>query len=185
MALLTSSQVNKAGRTLRKHVQGTAAETGMGDDLLVALEVLVRYRAQHQLPLTKATMGLRSVVRTERAARVEVSQRLKRVPTIVEKLAREPTLALANMQETGGCRAVLASIDEMRRVQARLARNRPPVSVSDYVAEPRASGYRVSILSSDSRATVWSGASRSSCEPRPCTTGRSRSSGCREDWART
>lgn len=87
-------------------------------------------------------MGLRSVVNTERCARVEVSQRLKRVPTILDKLAREPTLALAKMQDIGGCRAVLSSIDEVRRVEARLRKNRPPVRYSDYITHPRSSGYR-------------------------------------------
>jgi putative GTP pyrophosphokinase len=106
-----------------------------------SLGVLLDHRAAHRVPLTKATMGLRSVVRTEQCE-VEVSQRLKRVPTIIDKLGREPTMQLANMQDIGGCRAVLNSIDEVRRVQRRLARNRPPLRVSDYIAEPRSSGYR-------------------------------------------
>lgn len=106
-----------------------------------ALDVLLAHRAAHRVPLTKATMGLRSVVRTEHA-QVEVSQRLKRVPTIIDKLLREPTMQLANMQDLGGCRAVLNSLDEVRRVQRRLSRNRPPMRVSDYIVEPRPSGYR-------------------------------------------
>jgi len=48
-------------------------------------------------------MGLRSVVGTE-GCTVEVTQRLKRVPTIVDKLRREPTMQLASMQDIGGCR---------------------------------------------------------------------------------
>ncbi|WP_195210401.1 RelA/SpoT domain-containing protein [Actinomarinicola tropica] len=107
-----------------------------------ALAVLLAHRAAHRLPLTKATMGLRSVVKTEHCV-VEVSQRLKRVPTIIEKLTvREPTMQLANMQDIGGCRAVLDSIDEVRRVQRRLSKNRPPLRVSDYISESRRSGYR-------------------------------------------
>jgi ppGpp synthetase/RelA/SpoT-type nucleotidyltranferase len=46
------------------------------------------------------------------------------------------------MQDIGGCRAVFDSIDEVRRVQRRLAKRRPPSRVSDYIAEPRSSGYR-------------------------------------------
>lgn len=93
-------------------------------------------------PLGKATIGLRSVVRTEHCSRVEVSQRLKRAPTIVDKLDREPTLSLPRMQDIGGCRAVLGSIDELRRVESRLRKNRPQVGYSDYITHPRASGYR-------------------------------------------
>lgn len=107
-----------------------------------AVRILLGFRAAHQLPLGKATMGLRSVVKTTGCARVEVSQRLKRAPTIIDKLGREQTLSLATMQDVGGCRAVLASLDELRRVEARLKKNRPPVGYDDYIIQPRASGYR-------------------------------------------
>ncbi|MGH7777369.1 MAG: RelA/SpoT domain-containing protein [Candidatus Dormibacterales bacterium] len=103
--------------------------------------MVLAYRAAHQYALTKATMGLRSMVRTE-GCRVEVSQRLKRISTILDKLRREPTMALANMQDIGGCRAVLDSIPELRRVEQRLKKNRPPSGYSDYIEHPRSSGYR-------------------------------------------
>jgi ppGpp synthetase/RelA/SpoT-type nucleotidyltranferase len=140
MQPLTNSQVNKAGRFLRKWAQGGPVEDFQAVER--SFDTLLSFRAEHQQPLGKATMGLRSVVRTERCERVEVSQRLKRIPTIFDKLVREPTLALANMQDIGGCRAVLASIAELRRVEARLKKNRPPIGYNDYIEHPRASGYR-------------------------------------------
>lgn len=136
----STSQVNKAGRLLRHHYHGR--ELLDSDRLSAAIDVVLRFRAAHQAPLAKANMGLRSVVHTTRCERVEVSQRLKRVPTLIDKLRREPNLALATMQDIGGCRAVLASVDEVRRVEARLKKNRRPVRVSDYIKEPRESGYR-------------------------------------------
>lgn len=42
------------------------------------------------------------------------------------------------MQDIRGCRAVLASVDEVRKVEAPLKKNRPPVRVSDYIEAPRA-----------------------------------------------
>lgn len=134
----SKSQVNRAGKVLRRWARG---EVTTGSDERAARDVLLAFRAAHEVPLTKANMGLRSVVRTERC-RVEVSQRLKRVPTIVDKLIREPTMQLANMQDIGGCRAVLDTIDEVRRAQKRLSKNRPPLRVADYIDSPRASGYR-------------------------------------------
>lgn len=138
-ATLTNSQVDKAGRNLRKYLRGEPVDAAALD---ASLEILLRFRAAHQYPLGKATMGLRSVVRTERCSRVDVSQRLKRSPTIVDKLEREPTLSLARMQDIGGCRSVLASLDELRRVESRLKKNRPPVGYADYIVKPRSSGYR-------------------------------------------
>lgn len=139
-APLSNNQVDKAGRNLRKYVRGEAVDPAAAE---AALETLLRFRAVHQNPLGKATMGLRSVVKTERCRRVEVSQRLKRVPTILDKLVgRESTLSLPRMQDIGGCRAVLDSMDELRRVEARLKKNRPPAGYSDYIVSPRSSGYR-------------------------------------------
>jgi len=106
-----------------------------------ALEVIWQYRAAHAYSLAKATMGLRSMVKTERCP-MEVSQRMKRMTTILDKLQREPTMQLANMQDIGGCRAVFQTISQLRQVEQRLKRNRPPLRYSDYVVRPRASGYR-------------------------------------------
>lgn len=155
---LTKSRVNRAGSVIRRWIRdGGVVAT---PELDAAIDVLVSWRASHQYPLTKATMGLRSMVKSEGCS-VEVSQRLKRIPTIMDKLRREPTLALANMQDIAGCRAVVANIDELRRVQRRLAKNRLPIRVSDYVAHPRSSGYRaVHVM-----VLTTSAASRCSCAP--------------------
>lgn len=106
-----------------------------------SFDVLIAWRAAHSGPLASANMGLRSMVQST-GCTGEVSQRLKRIPTIVDKLKREPTMALASMQDIGGVRAVLATVDEIRRVEARIRKNRPPVGYSDYIKTPRSSGYR-------------------------------------------
>lgn len=51
-------------------------------------------------------------------------------------------MQLGNMQDIGGCRAVVADMAELRRVEKRLKRNRPPRALYDYVTTPRSSGYR-------------------------------------------
>lgn len=127
---LTKSQVNKAGKLLRRRFQ-SGVEDPPPDATMEAFELLWTYRAAHQYPLTKASMGLRSVVKTEGCA-VEVSQRLKRLPTIINKLMRQPTMQLSTMQDIAGCRAVLASMDEVRRVQKRFSKNRPPLRVTGH-----------------------------------------------------
>lgn len=136
--LLTPSAVKKAGRVFRHLLTG---QKPPAEQVMKAYQVLLAFRAAHQKPLVKANNGLRSMVKTE-GCQVEVSQRLKRMPTILDKLVREPQLPLHKMQDIGGCRAVLNSIDEIRRVEARLKRARPPVGYSDYIENPRKSGYR-------------------------------------------
>lgn len=137
-AELTTSQVKRAGQIVRRAARGEATTF---DQRVDAIEVITRFRAQYQLPLVKANNGLRSMLRTE-GCPVEVSQRLKRIPTIMDKLTREPSLPLSSMHDIGGCRAVLDNVDQVRRVAARLQKNRPPVKVRDYIAQPRGSGYR-------------------------------------------
>ena len=76
------------------------------------------YRDDHKLALVTANNGLRSCLRTLRLEG-EVSQRLKRLPTIVDKLRREPTMKLSQMHDIGGCRVVLESAAEVEAVKTR------------------------------------------------------------------
>jgi putative GTP pyrophosphokinase len=137
---LTTSRVNRAGKVLRDWQERNSLLLQTEEER-EAYETLLAFRAAHATPLTKANNGIRSMLRTEGLA-IEVSQRLKRVITIIDKLGREPTMALSRMQDIGGCRAIVSSVEELRTVQQRLAKNRPPVRVTDYVVNPRSSGYR-------------------------------------------
>jgi putative GTP pyrophosphokinase len=139
----TKSAVKRAGETLRTVQLGGVVSAA---DYSTAYLTLIGYRAAHQYPLIKATNVLRHMVRAENCD-VEVSQRLKRIPTILDKLRREPEMDLSRMQDFGGCRAVLKNIDEVRRVQTRVSRahrrrtGREP-HVKDYITTPRDTGYR-------------------------------------------
>ncbi len=110
-------------------------------DVEKAFEVVVRFRAAHEYPLMKATNGLRSVVHTV-GCEAKVSQRLKRIPTIIDKLRRHAGMELGRMQDIGGCRALLTSIADLRLVESRLRKNHPSGRSYDYIASPRESGYR-------------------------------------------
>lgn len=143
---LTTAQVNKAGRTIRRFFRDRDIEEA---EYVAALEILLTFRVAHRLPLVSATMGLRSCLNSEGLpARDRVSQRLKRVPTIIDKLTqRETTLQLANMQDIGGCRAIVDTIPSIRRIQRRIERNHlkrtaTRARVSDYIEQPRDTGYR-------------------------------------------
>ena len=141
MSDLTTSRVNRAGQRIRRIARGQETDS---ERLAAAIDTLVGFRALHAIPLQTATRGLRSAVTSERLP-VQVLQRLKRVPTIIDKLLREPTLPLSRIQDIGGCRAILPTIPDIRAVQERLARPsraRELVAFSDYIDDPRDSGYR-------------------------------------------
>ena len=136
---LTDSRVKRAGRTLRRFFRD---EDGVSiEQALEARRVALAFRGLHQRPLGKANMGLRSMVKTA-GCEVEVSQRMKRWPTMLSKLVREPQLPLHKMQDIGGCRAILHDLDEIERGEARIREKRPEAMVVDYIANPRLSVYR-------------------------------------------
>jgi ppGpp synthetase/RelA/SpoT-type nucleotidyltranferase len=72
-----------------------------------------------------------------------VSQRLKRIPTILDKLSREPKMELGRMADIGGCRAVLGDIDQVYAVLERYRlRADGDIKIKDYIVEPKPDGYR-------------------------------------------
>jgi putative GTP pyrophosphokinase len=72
----------------------------------------------------------------------KVTQRLKKFPTIIDKLLREPTMKLSRMADIGGVRTVLPDQAAANSVARQLRRNWTIVQFRDYVAEPKSDGYR-------------------------------------------
>lgn len=133
------SQVKRAGSRIRRFLRGDESDLSVFN---AAVDTMETWRGAHSYPLVKANNGLRSRARSIGVA-AEVSQRLKRRQTILDKLRREPNLDLSRMQDIGGCRAVVGSIDDLRRLEDRIRNGRLPViGYADYVDSPRFSGYR-------------------------------------------
>lgn len=126
----SKSQVNAAGLVIREHQ--SLSDPGMDD----ALNALGEWRSAQTYPLQVAYMKLR-----ERAKKADtkpiVSQRLKRVPSIIIKLQRQQSMQLARMQDIGGCRAV---VEDMAALQKLTAQYGTPAR--NYIEQPKADGYR-------------------------------------------
>jgi len=93
--------------------------------------------------MVKTNMGVRSMAGTARID-AKISQRLKRVPRIVSKLTRYPRSRLTQMQDIGGCRAVVSGLADLMRLRERVDAAWAPdiVRTDDYVTNPKSSGYR-------------------------------------------
>jgi hypothetical protein len=104
VAELSGSQVKKAGKVLRSWDPSQP----ITPEMEAAWVTLQKFRALHSLPLIKANNGLRSRLETVGIAHPRVSQRLKRMPTIISKLFREPTMQLNTIQDIAGCRQIKA-----------------------------------------------------------------------------
>lgn len=107
-------------------------------------ETFSNWRSSHAFPLNTITMDLRQKVNRLHQSALVV-QRLKRSRSILAKLAKESSMRLTQMQDIGGCRAVVATIDEVYALRDLYKRSRSLhefVSEDDYIANPKTSGYR-------------------------------------------
>jgi len=82
-----------------------------------ALQVINNWRASHSFPLNNFQVNLRSKVKNIQSD-VLVAQRIKRLESIAAKLTRgqTSTMQLSQMQDIGGCRAVMKSPQNVRKL---------------------------------------------------------------------
>jgi ppGpp synthetase/RelA/SpoT-type nucleotidyltranferase len=144
--------VNRAGRRLAGVLaalrQGNAEliselEDGNTEEIDEAFALVDWWRSQHARPLTSVGANLRHYVKPHgHEGHILVTQRLKRLPTVVDKLLREPHMKLTQMADIGGCRALLPDQRAVDDVARRLRKNWDVQRVRDYAAKPKVSGYR-------------------------------------------
>lgn len=109
-----------------------------------ALNVINNWRSSHSFPLNTFQTTLRRRARKV-DPKADVAQRIKRLSSIESKLEKYDWLQLSDMQDIGGCRAVLTStkkvyalVDAYRRTKVKHALD----DHDDYIAKPKKSGYR-------------------------------------------
>jgi ppGpp synthetase/RelA/SpoT-type nucleotidyltranferase len=114
-----------------------------------AIEVVNNWRFSHIYPMQTIKKTL-----TDRAKRVEktaiTAQRLKRLSSIESKLRLLGNSQLGSMQDIGGCRAIMKSIDLVNALvdvyetaNAKNPLGRPQlIDRDDYIETPKATGYR-------------------------------------------
>lgn len=140
----SKSKVDRAGQVLadrlRLVVDGKAVVGEQRSAVVEAVEIIEWWRGEHAKPLSRVAANLRYYAIEE--GKPVVAQRLKKFPTIAGKLLREPGMKLSRMADIGGVRAVLSDQDAAYRVAGRLRRNWTITRFRDYVAEPKADGYR-------------------------------------------
>lgn len=131
------NEVNKAGRVLHD----TNASDSEIDEALV---IINNWRSSHNFPLNTFQTTLRHKARLIDPECL-VAQRIKRLASMQQKLRRFQSMKLSQMQDIGGCRAVMSSIDLVKllvrgykesHIKHRLDH------VKDYIQNPKASGYR-------------------------------------------
>ena len=133
----TKKAIGRAGDTL---INPLSTE----EEYSQALSVLNNWRASHAFPLNSLQTSLRyrAVKITDEAL---ITQRLKRVPSILRKLHRFPDMKLNRMQDIGGCRAVVPTLVEVHQLRELMINDRLKSELAreyDYINSPKDSGYR-------------------------------------------
>jgi hypothetical protein len=134
----SKGEVNRAGAVIAENKRPTTPDEI--DRLGAAIDVVDWWRSEHATPLNAVAAKLRYYV--AEVGEPVAAQRLKRLPTIAQKLVRLPKMRLAAMADIGGVRAVVPDQDAAYHVARRLRESWTITRFRDYVAEPKADGYR-------------------------------------------
>jgi Region found in RelA / SpoT proteins len=113
-------------------------------ELTDALTIINNWRSSHSFPLNTFQMGLRGKARQVDVEAL-VAQRIKRMSSIEAKLLRFPKMNLSQMQDIGGCRAVVKNVAQVRELEELYRKSEfkhKLMRCDDYLAFPQLSGYR-------------------------------------------
>ncbi len=131
-------KVDAAGEILAAQIEYNHQE------LQDALWVVANWRSSHSRPLYTFRFGLRRYAQ-EIDPNVLLAQRLKRLTSLLYKLELRPHMKLSQMQDIGGCRAVVNSVADVYKVFDRYKSSdikHKLLTVDDYIGCPKPSGYR-------------------------------------------
>lgn len=83
---------------------------------LKAMDVIDNWRASHAYPAKSFYVTLKKHA-CKVSPKALVAQRIKRLPSIVAKLAREESMRLSQMQDIAGCRAVVSNVEQVGKLR--------------------------------------------------------------------
>lgn len=134
----SKGQIDNAGTVL--------ISSDTDNEKIIALDTLSNFRSCHAYPINTFQSTLRTKInKLGLGTDYLVSQRLKRTPSMVLKLQRFTSLRLSQMQDIGGLRAILPSIDDVKKLVDSY-KNSPfqheIKNEKDYIEHPKDSGYR-------------------------------------------
>jgi putative GTP pyrophosphokinase len=139
----SNTSVERAGALLRAVALGDADDDVDAAAVERAREVLEQFRRRFLAPHLELRDELATLAAGIVPSGTDVTARWKRGDRIVDKLVRLPTLRLPQMQDIGGCRAVVRAPQvDLRDLAAAIADRWEVLADDDYVTRPRPSGYR-------------------------------------------
>lgn len=130
--------VRRAGEVIASNLSWTRDTE---PEIRGAFQIVNNWREAHAYPMRSLRGSLRWYMHAQDINGVAVG-RLKRMPAIRRKLKRIG-LKLNQIQDLGGCRAIVPSVEDVRSLVASMNNCRHELRHQDpYIEKPKASGYR-------------------------------------------
>jgi len=133
-------ELNKSGKALVGNLPWTPeSESAVNRTFAIAHD----WRMSHASPMSHLRHSIDYRRRELNLNGMTVS-RLKRISSIRKKLRRNTSLRLSQIQDLGGCRSILSTMDEVRTVAEYFESKTPHrlLKENDYIISPKDSGYR-------------------------------------------
>ena len=132
-------EVDHAGQFLIAPAEATSF-----DDWTKAYAIINNWRSSHLFPLRTVRYGVHHIAKRIDPKSVTV-QRMKRLFSIDQKLNRFPKLKLSEIQDIGGCRSVVSTVLEVKKLVEAYKNSEIRHKLDDeddYISTPKKSGYR-------------------------------------------
>ena len=134
--MISKKQITNAGKVL--------LTSKSQDEIDQAMELINIWRANHMYPLNVMKNALVRRLKKHKIVPILLSQRLKRLVSIIYKLDLNENMGLGGMQDIGGFRAVLKDTKDLLKLKQILEKSahHKLLKINDYVEKPKTSGYR-------------------------------------------
>lgn len=117
------------------------------EEFEAVMDVLSYWRFSHEIPLENALELLKDTSLQKDKSAI-FAKRLKRSVSIIMKLRRFTDMKLKNMQDIGGCRAIVSNPKKLQQIvrelrkQPHFKNSKGKIRAKDYIENPKDDGYR-------------------------------------------
>lgn len=136
----SNGEINRAGNVIREKDPST-------EEYKIAMKVFSLWRDSHEKPLSYATEILEKELRGIDLEAI-VAQRPKTFYSVKTKLVRFPKMKLSQVQDIGGCRAIVSSQKKAKKLIRALKKRKEfrdgdgKIRYKNYIEKPKEDGYR-------------------------------------------
>lgn len=136
----SNKRVNKSGNYLTQNSFDFMNESEFEEHL----QVFNYWRALHSYPMNVIYTNLNRRINKLEIKDAIIVQRLKRSPSILNKLSRIKGMQLSRMQDIGGVRIIVKKISDIYKIRDDINKAFPHKICyeKNYINEPKSDGYR-------------------------------------------